>query len=71
MIDVSYRCRTIRLCSYQCAGQWVPEAMVLTSVPSGVMGDPVRSQFWYRTKEEADAAAVELAKKWIDQKDND
>jgi len=71
MIDISYRCRTIRLCSYQCAGQWVPEAMVLTSVPSGMLGDPVRSQFWYGTREEADAAAVELAKEWIDQKDND
>jgi hypothetical protein len=71
MIDISYRCRTIRLCSYQCAGQWVPEAMVLTSVPSGIMGDPVRSDFWYGSREEADAVAAELAKEWIDQKEGE
>jgi hypothetical protein len=63
----SYKGRLIRSISRQCAnGEWIPEAQILTDRSNGIEINPVAGKVPYRDRVLADAAAVIIAKSWID-----
>jgi CheY-like chemotaxis protein len=63
----SYKGRLIRSISRQRPnGEWIPEAQILTDRESGIEISPVAGKAPYRDRLLADAAAVIIAKSWID-----
>jgi CheY-like chemotaxis protein len=63
----SYKSRLIRSISHQRPdGEWIPEAQILTDRSNGIDITPVTGKVPYRDRLLADAAAVIIAKSWID-----
>ena len=66
-IAQSYKGRLIRSVSRQRAnGEWIPEAQILTDRTNGIEISPVTGKAAYQDRLLADAAAVIIAKSWID-----
>ncbi len=71
MRDVEYRGRTIEPQSYQSyGGLWHPKAIVVTSDGGSVQTLPLfgPSDRTFATEDKANAYAVEMAKKWINER---
>jgi hypothetical protein len=68
-VDVQYKGRVIEAQSYESdGGSWRPKAMVSTEEGGGVRTHPVSAPLavLFATERDANAYAVEMAKKWID-----
>jgi len=68
---IVYRGRTIEPQAYQSDGeQWRPKAIVVTHEGGSVQTLPIVSHIdtMFATEAEANAYAVEMAKKWIDER---
>ena len=68
MPKLKYRGRTIEPQSYGSDGRWLPRALVMTDTRSGTSLKTVQAPLdkTFTSKEDADAYAMEMAKKWID-----
>ena len=69
--SIVYRGRTIEPQAYQSDGeQWRPKAIVVTHEGGSVQTLPIVSHIdtMFATEAEANAYAVEMAKKWIDER---
>ena len=70
MLAVEYRGRTIEPQSYLSDGdQWHPKAILLTHEDGSVRTLPIVAHvdITFATEHEANAHAVEMTKKWIDE----
>lgn len=64
--EVTYKHHVIRYSSYRLlAGGWVPQSEIITTIPEGIRETLLTDKTSYPTQEEADAAALALAKRWI------
>jgi hypothetical protein len=71
MTEVQYKGREIETQSYQSDGaRWRPKAMVITFGGGSVHTQPVSApqDVTFETEQEADAYAVKMAQKWIDER---
>jgi hypothetical protein len=67
MAEHLYTGYRIRLLSQLQNGAWYPEALILKDIGAATVGTPVFDKQSYLMKEDANAQALKLAKRWVDQ----
>lgn len=70
--EIEHRCRIIEPQSYRTAGErWRPKALIIPNQGGSVRTSPVFAppDKTFATEEEANRYAVEMAKRWVDERD--